>query len=213
MSSKCSCIAAFTVLMVAAAGCAPRMACDVVSFHQLPPPAGETIKVMPLDPKKRGSLEFADYAADIENSLVRLGYEPVATDRPSELVATVDYGVSGGETVIRGWPSCSYRYHFYLRRYHDPFWYGYDCWDAEIYSYTRYLRRLEMTITRADTGEVVFEGRVQSFGRSDRLEETMPYLITALFTNFPGESGVTKTVVIEDDGVVSGARPEAAPVP
>jgi hypothetical protein len=45
----------------------------------------------------------------------------------------------------------------------------------------------------------LFEGRVRSSGRQGELAEVMPYLITALFQNFPGESGVTKVVTIEMD--------------
>jgi hypothetical protein len=57
-----------------------------------------------------------------------------------------------------------------------------------------------MNIVEAD-GEMdrVFEGRVESNGTESSLPEVMPYLITAMFNNFPGESGTTKVVTIEKD--------------
>ncbi len=53
-----------------------------------------------------------------------------------------------------------------------------------------------MDIIRAD-GEKLFEGRAVSIGRDNKMPEIMPYLAQAMFTNFPGESGVTKVVTIE----------------
>jgi hypothetical protein len=47
------------------------------------------------------------------------------------------------------------------------------------------------------TDRVLFEGRVQSTGREREIARVMPYMITAMFNNFPGESGVTKVVTIE----------------
>jgi len=47
--------------------------------------------------------------------------------------------------------------------------------------------------------ERLFEGRVESIGASRQMQEVMQYLITVLFSNFPGESGVTKVVTIEMD--------------
>ena len=43
----------------------------------------------------------------------------------------------------------------------------------------------------------LFAGRVQSRGQQSQLPDIMPYLITAMFSNFHGESGVTKVVTIE----------------
>lgn len=200
---------ALALLGVLVTACTPSVKCDVVRFHQLTPPTGETIRIAPTDPAKRGSLEFDGYAQMIAQRLDRLGYRTVPGDSPSDLVARVDYAVGDGETVIKTWPHCSTRYHFVHRHYYDPYWYGYSCWGREVYTYTRYLRLLEVTIVRpagpGGTDQVLFEGHVQSLGRNDRLTEVMPYLVTAMFTNFPGESGVTKTVTIERDGVEPAA--------
>jgi len=91
------------------------------------------------------------------------------------------------------------RYHFYYGHFHDPFYYGfYDDWRPEVYTYTVYNRLLRMNIVSADDEQkVVFEGRVQSIGREREIARVMPYLITAMFSNFPGESGVTKVVTID----------------
>src|SRR3546814_5988609 len=75
--------------------------------------------------------------------------------------------------------------------WYDPFW-GPWGWDApEVYSYTVYSSFLDMKITRARTGESVFEGRAETQTRSDDLTKLVPKLVTAMFTNFPGRSGET----------------------
>ena len=50
-----------------------------------------------------------------------------------------------------------------------------------------------------DGAKNIFEGTVESTGRSNNLAKLMPHMTQALFTNFPGQSGVTDKVVIELD--------------
>jgi hypothetical protein len=45
----------------------------------------------------------------------------------------------------------------------------------------------------------LFEGTVESSGRSKNLAKLMPHMVQALFTNFPGVSGTTDKIVIELD--------------
>ncbi len=194
-------LAGALVLLVSA--CASKLTSDVVSFHEGDLPDGEKIAVVPLDEAKQKSLEFQHYAELIEQSLKKMGYVPVENPDDAELLARVDYSVSEGrvETRTRMEPPRGYaHYHFYYGRYYDPFYFGYyDRWTPDIRSYTVYDRTLEMNILNADSDEVVFEGRVRSTGRENEIAEIMPYLVTAMFTNFPGESGVTKVVTIEKD--------------
>ena len=60
----------------------------------------------------------------------------------------------------------------------------------------KYQRRLRFQIWHAD-GKLLFEGRVQSVGREREIARVMPYLVIAMFTNYPGESGVIKMVTVE----------------
>ena len=189
------------LLVLTVAGCAGKLEGDVVTFHQGPLPRGETIQVVPGDPDKQGSLEFEHYAGLIREKLGRIGYTPVGPGEPAELLAEVRYGVSEGLTEIRTYDRGYARYHFYYGRYYDPFYYGfYHSWEPEVTAYTVYDRTLSMNILRPNedgSSTVLFEGRVQSQGREREIAKVMPYMITALFTNFPGESGVTKIVSIE----------------
>jgi len=191
---------------------------NLVTFNEGKLPRGETISIQPVESLAPDSLEFSYYRVLMADKLRKLGYTPVASDEPATLVATVDYSVSDGQkrfgseqrsgaTYIPSYfsnysskyPSKYYaRYHFYNGRHHSPFYYGYsDQWPPEHYSYVVYNRKLEINILDSSTAEKLFEGRAQSIGREKEIASAMPYMITAMFNNFPGENGITKVVIIE----------------
>lgn len=189
-------------LLVLLQACTPVLQSDVVTFHEEPMPAGERIKVEARDQTKQGSLEFRNYAALINEELRKIGYVPVEGNAAADLIAEVDYSVELGPTEVQMDPGGRFaRYHFYSGRFYDPYYFGiYNDWAPTTYSTTTYARILELNIIEA-TGERerIYEGRVQSTGQQNRLPEVMPYLVTAMFRNFPGENGVTKVVTIETD--------------
>jgi len=192
-------------LLLLLGSCTSSIKSEVVTFHEGPLPQGETIRVVAVDTAKKGSLEFEHYAGMVRDNLRTIGYNPVTGDEPAELLAEMDYSVGEGMTNVRSRPDTFNRgfarYHFYYGHFHDPFYFGlYSDWKPDVYSFTVYNRKLEMNIVRNDGNrEVLFEGRVQSIGRDQEIARIMPYLITAMFRNFPGESGVTKVVTIGKD--------------
>lgn len=191
------------VSLLALASCESTVSSDVVAFHEGPLPQGETIAVKPSDPAKEQSLEFRSYARLIGEELAKLGYDYVEEPNASAaLIAEVDYSVEAGPTDVQvDQPLQPYvRYHFNYGRYYDPFYFGFNNWAPQTYTTPTYLRNLTVNIVENDdTRERLFEGRVQSRGLQNQLPEIMPYLVTAMFRNFPGESGVTKVVTLERD--------------
>lgn len=190
------------VALVLLQACTPTMRGDVVTFHEGPLPMGETIRVEALDPAKGQTLEFRQYARQVSDELRAVGYQPVAAGESAELVAQLDYSIDMGPVDTRLERDGPYAYyHFSYGRYRDPFYFGMmNRWEPEVRSTPSYIRKLSMVIAHNDEQrEHVFEGRVESIGSQRQLPEIMPYMVTALFANFPGESGVTKVVTIEMD--------------
>lgn len=192
-----------SVLGLMAAACARSVTSDVARFHQLPRPAGETIAIVPKDAAKEGSLEFAQYAGLIQGRLVGIGYQ-VADPGSADIVVSMDFSISEGSEKLRSRPGAFSYYNYYgPYGFHRLSHFGYGGLgypyggNNEVYSVTEYSRNLEMDMVDRASGKNVFEGRVESVGRDKRLPEVMPYLVDAMFTNFPGESGVTKRVSIE----------------
>lgn len=191
-----------SALLLLVSGCAETLRSDVITFYENNLPAGETIRIEAVDPARGETLEFRQYAQQVSNGLTDVGYQVVTEGEAAELLALLDYSVETGPLDIRLQNDGPYvRYHFYYGRYRDPFYFGMmNRWNPEIYSTPSYIRSLSLVIVRNDSDrEHLFEGRVESVGRERRLPEVMPYLVTALFSNFPGESGVTKVVSIEMD--------------
>lgn len=184
------------------AACASKIESDVARFHRMDQAVPEgTFTVVPKDEAKVGSLEFEQYASLVRGELVKLGWTPVNAANASDYVVEVDYSISDGVQVIRSRPTAYYGYYggFGHPFLHSHFFYPYGYGDYDSYSYTVYTRKLNVDIFRSTPKgrEMVFEGRAESVGRDNRLPEIMPYLVQSMFTNFPGESGVTKRVEIK----------------
>ena len=191
---RISCVLFFLLLL---GGCATSITSEVTRYHKDVLPSGETIAIVPLNDAKKGSLEFAAHAQLVAKKLTEIGYKVVNADANPQLLAKMDYTVGPGETKIQTWPRNFVHYHFYYGHAY-PYFYG-TYWDEpDIYSYTVYMRTLILNIVKTD-GESIFEGHVDSVGQEHSLNKVMPYLVDAMFNNYPGESGVTKVVTIQQD--------------
>lgn len=207
--------------------CSSTFKSNVSRFHELPKPNGETVSIVPANPEWSVSLEFASYANIVGNYLSQQGYRPAGDGEP-DLIVELGYGVDDGKVMIRSYPSAfsygfgyggygfgygGYGYGFGYGGYghgfggyggylFDPYWGGYGGFGGynDIRSYVNYTRRLSMVI-RPNNKEAknLFEGTVESRGRSNDLPKLMPLMVQAMFTNFPGENGVTDKVVIDLD--------------
>ncbi len=199
------------VAALALAGCASKFRSDVSSWHRLPPPSGETFVIDAKDPRKQGSLEFQQYSSLVAAELQRVGYRPAARGAQPTLIVRFDYGLDGAREKVRSTDTGFYGGGYF--GYHRPSWgpwggygFGYDDY-PDVRSYTVYQRRLELEIAAADNpGQNLYESRVVSDGRSNRLEEVMPLMVRTLFTDFPGPSGVTREISIDLDKAPPASR-------
>lgn len=203
---------AILALAVFVSACAGSFKSDVTRFHQLTQPAGETFVVAAMNPAHQGSLEFNQYAADVASRLVALGYHPATGTAPADLTVRLGYTIDEGRTAITSYPSTRmsmWSGYGWRSPYWSPYyggywgspWGGYPGFDyPEIRSYVVYTRKLAMDIERNGADgkpqQRLFEGRVESQGRDNRMTAVMPYMISAMFDNFPGSSGITTTVKI-----------------
>ena len=201
------------LLLLLVAACASQIKTDVSRFHRTLPPPGETFQVVAADPRKQETLEFQTYAQYVAAEMIKQGYRQADGSAPAALQVRIDYGVSSGREKIATRPGVTYAPYYYdwgSRAFYpygwgwggfgDPFWGG-PYSEPDVYSYTVYTRELTMDIFRAASGDakpvMLFEGRVESVGKDNRLPEVMPYLVQAMFTDFPGTSGVTKQITID----------------
>ncbi|NVJ70790.1 MAG: DUF4136 domain-containing protein [Alphaproteobacteria bacterium] len=192
-------IAAFALTLSA---CSNTFRSDVATFHSLPVPSGEKVSILPMDEAKQDSLEFQQYAAILANHLQLEGYQQAGNGKP-DLIVGFDVMINDGREKLDTRPTLSGpRYAYWGRYWHyGYFWEPYDPFPhgrTEIVAHTVYTVTLRMEVRRPD-GELLFEGRAETETRSKAVPEVVPLLVEALFAEFPGPSGVTRTVKIDLD--------------
>lgn len=187
---------------LALGACAAPFRADVQRFEALPPAQGQSFAVVASDPELSGGLEFAQYAALVEQRMADLGYQRSDDPAEAQLIVSMDYDVDKGREKVVADYDPFYSTGFYGRRgfygrhsyrygYHDPFLfggYGFSGYGG-IRSFTVFTTELDMKIDRQVDGERVFEGKAEAMSRSKNLTYLVPNLVEAMFTDFPGNSG------------------------
>ena len=208
------------LLVVAAlaimAGCAsgPRLVrTDVTAFNEdwSALPASRTY-VFKRTLEFQGSLEVKSYEDIVRDELAIRGFRRVDDETQAALVVTLRPTVLSARVRVRNqWPIDPFigPAGFYGRGFYGGAgWYGGyggfgpfgpygpygSAFDDDGYAVDVSRQRLELDIdSRTVSGKRYYEGRVETSGQRD-LTVAMPYLIRALFSDFPGNNGQTRQV-------------------
>ncbi len=194
---------------LAISGCATGLRTQVSRYQAMPAPQGQSFVIVPQNPADMGGLEFSRYAELVAQHMQTQGYARAPSIDQATMVVQLGYGVGDAQTEIVSDPFPHYGYgygwgspFYYSRRafywgWSDPFWYGgYD----GVRSYTYYVSELGITIRRKADNASLFEGKAKARSRTDVLAKTVPSLVEAMFTGFPGNSGETIKITIPPEG-------------
>lgn len=199
-----------TIQLLAIAGLALLAACAqpfearVQSFQSMPPAQGQTFTIKPAVESRQGSLEFAAYAGIVATELQRLGFQQAADPAQAYMTVLLDFGAGPGRERVAtrpasvsswgwygpGWHGAGWRgsrHPGWWGSFYDPFW-GPGFNQPEVYSFTVYPAFLEVDIVRTSDKVALFEGRAETTTRVNDLPSTVPNLVSAMFTGFPGPS-------------------------
>jgi hypothetical protein len=213
--------------VIVLSACATKFKSDVATFHALPTPQGEKLALIPMLEEKQDSLEFAQYADVIGRHLKGLGYSEAGEDEP-DLIVGFDVTIDDGreKIITRPGPYGFYGFPYWAGYSRFGYWgfhragfrngfigpgYGFGAFGPyggfgafngfggdRVIARTVYKATLTMEV-RKKSGEKLFEGRAETETRKKDLPTTLPLLAEALFADFPGESGVTRRVVLEPE--------------
>lgn len=180
--------------------CSSNVKSNVTRFHQLSQPSGQTIEVIAMDPSLQQSIEFGSYAGMVGGQLGKAGFNP-PSGNASQYVAEIAYSIESLEGLIaseRSPVSVGMGVGSGGRR-GTSVGMGVSTSLGSSNREPNYLSKFHMNITDLSTGQRVYEGHVESINRNASLAQTMPFLINALFEDFPGESGTTNTVTVKPE--------------
>jgi len=182
----------------------PNFQATVTRFHRDLPPKGETFVVRPQK-DQAGSVEFDTYASQVISQMAAAGYRQAPAGKPADLVVEFRYGIDNGRSEIVTTPLYG-RESYWTRQNCARMMPPFDCYTPplnDVQSFTVFTRWVELSITdarkKATEPVKLFEGRSYSEGSNRNLPEVLPALVAALFTDFPGLNGETRTIAVAPD--------------
>jgi hypothetical protein len=189
-----------TVLFAGLSGCA-LLRSQVEVLHQLPKDLSGTTYAMVPFKEQEGSLEHKAYEEAVRQELNAKGFRETTVDQ-AQTVVFLAYGIDTGRRVVLSYPiigqtsatDCITG----LRSEQPCPWPTYGPVGKRETSQTEYTRVLRLDIVDKQAfaeGNIkkLYEGRVVSSGFSDQLDKVLPKMVKALFEDFPGQSGSTRT--------------------
>lgn len=196
-------VLAAILVLFALSACGPRMVeADVTRFSAAPAgPAPGTVSIMP-SPEQRGSLEFEAYADMVAEELRLHGFRPIPADSvpPPDYMVRLNWGVGEPVTQVYSSPSTLYGgTSVFGSRTGYGLGVGIPLGGSQrVDSYTTWSKWLTVAMRPAGAEQAsnVFEGRAVTGAGGASVQPVMPYLVEAVFTNFPGRSGATEEVRI-----------------
>jgi Domain of unknown function (DUF4136) len=199
-----------TILLGTLSGCT-YLRSQVAVFHQLPKDfSGSTYAMIPFK-EQQVSLEHKAYEEGVRQELNAKGFRETPVDQ-AQIVVFLAYGIDTGKEVVSSYPIIGQTGVSSSSTYGTIQSYGgystypgtttytptYGVVGTGVTSQTQYTRvfRLDMLDKQAlaaGTVKKLYEGKVVSRGSSSQLAEVLPTMVKALFENFPGQNGSTRT--------------------
>jgi hypothetical protein len=197
------------LLLAMLPGCA-LLTSQISVSHQLPKDLSGTTYVITPFKEQEGNPNYNAYAEAVKQQLNAKDFRETTLDQ-AQIVVFFAYGIDKGKGVVSSYPiigqtgaiTCSsfdgtaqsYRC---LDSSPWPTWPTYGVVGTRKIRQTQYTRLLRLDIVDKQAlaeGNIkkLYEGRVVSRGFSDQLAQVLPMMVKALFEDFPGQSGSTRT--------------------
>lgn len=212
MRSILMCLAMATTVVLT--GCATTIRSDVTVFHQWPAEVKEKAFAFERIAEEENNLEYKHYEDQVRIALEQRGLTSAKTVADAALRVRMTYKQTARDvTIIEPVAMDPFWYgspfygpgfrHYGYYGFADPFWgagpFYHPYYQQRQTTYPVYRRRLNVTITRAADNKKIYDGTATSQGRTAEATVVAPYLIDALFQDFPGPSGVPRRVELKMD--------------
>ena len=189
---------------------------DITAFHTLSGNlAGKSFEMAPTE-SQQGSLEWQTYANMVASNLEAKGLRRVGAQGRADYVVFVAHAVGSGRTSVSAMPmfgqtsagttttTTSYvgRWPVQQTSYTPPTYGVTGYYPVSSTTFGKILKISMMDIKKSvaeRTPVTVYEATVTSAGSSASLNRAIPAMVTAMFQDWPGKSGVTRHVEIPEE--------------
>lgn len=182
---------------LALAGCASTLSARVTSFQQWPDGvAGQAYEFAPPAADQSGSLEFQAYRDMVRAAIGATGLVEARPGLPARFRVEFQYAAKPTQVMSRQ-PVDPFFYGggFYGPRWGWPGWGGYYGPDWVAVPVNAVRNSLTVQIRDLQNGNAeVYRSTATATTGQDALAEVMPYLVRAVFDNFPGNNGQVREV-------------------
>jgi len=208
-------IVSLLIPLLILSGCMSFVRTTTTNFHAPGHEARGSIFVVAADANVNSSLEFQSYKTKIEVKLITTGYTIAQSVEEANFIAMVSYGIDNGKTSIVSTPifgqtgggttyssgtvygagsSASYSGSSYTMP-------SYGVVGSSTSSVTQYTRAVAIDIVEAQglkDGIInkKYEIRAKSTGSCSVIAEVFDEILEAMFKEFPGNNGGSKTIDI-----------------
>lgn len=197
----------FALILVLFGGCAKYVETNVSVFHELKPPIQSATYVLLPSNEQADNLEFQTYAKLIKAELERYGLREASRSN-ARYGVYLSYGIDGGREVFSSMPVYGHTgvsgIYTSGKTNAQGIYTGvtfvtprYDVVGSETRSDTVYGSFLYVDIvdlSAAPTPRKVYEGKVSGKSETPFLGAVMPLMVRNMFEEFPGTSGMTRTI-------------------
>lgn len=187
------------------AGCASTLTAKVTRFNQWPTDAaGHTYSFTAAEPQRE--LEVGAYQAQVSTELERIGLRAAPAGQAGRFMVQLMANMTERE---RKKLEPVYRDEWmYVPTYRDAhgnlrggYWVP-DAWGPRYVGDRQVTRkvqvsRLQVHITEPGTKRTVFEATAVNEGTGEDLVEVVPYLVRAMFQDFPGANGQVRRLTFD----------------
>ena len=203
------CIAVMSLLL---SGCASVIRSDVTAFNEWPANLTDKSFSFTHSAEQNNNLEYRNYENLVSQQLLRLGFTQSANNATAELRVTLSYGVTSRDVRVLepvaidpGFYGSPYYgpgwgYRGFYGPFNDPLWYAPPIVTQRELNFQVFTRHVNVSIARTADAQKLYDVTVVSEGKISSLPMVMPYLIRSAFSDFPGQSGVTRQVTLKIEG-------------
>lgn len=190
---------AFALCAALLSGCAtPTVAARVTSFQKWPQGVeGQRYAFAPVDATQENNLEYQSYRDMVRSGIGATGLVEADPGQPARFTVTFRYGSAQTQVMVRR-PYDPYFYGGY-GGFYGPRWWGHGIgyWGPDWIDVPEVAYRNHLSLEIHDTaqgGAEVYRSSAYIVSDRDDLVRTMPYLVRAIFDNFPGNNGAERRV-------------------